>query len=523
MTAGMGRATTRRALARLVWIALDGPEIDGEADALLRDGAGGVVLFSRNITGAEQLRTLVMQLRDRAVGGLRVAIDHEGGHIARIGAPLTRFPSAMALAATGSPDLAEACARAAAGELRWLGIDVNLAPVLDVAADPRNPSVGVRAFASDPETVARFGSATVRGLQASGVAATAKHFPGHGRTAVDPHHALPVVPGGLGELRRADLPPFRAAIDAGVQMVMATHAAYAGLTDGLPSTLSPAVLTDLLRGELGFDGLLITDAMVMRAMADAHGVAAAAATAIAAGADAVMPLDDQPAAIDVLRAAVGEGRVSEERLASALRRAERLDAWVRHSAVAPRPLPRPEHEALALEVARRSLTVHSAGSLLPLARGTSVAVIDFATRRPSPIEEHEPDADAVTLATALATSGLRAHEVRLSGARDALDREHRAALEAADAAEVTILATRDAYLHPEDSAIVEALAATGRPVMLVALRNPYDLKVLPRTDASIAAYADVPATFEALAGAITGAYGFPGRLPMRLDSAREAA
>ena len=514
----------RTALARLLWIALEGPEVDAEADALLREGAGGVVLFSRNIAGAEHLRGLIAELRRRARGPLRVAIDHEGGHVARMGAPLTRFPSSMALAASGSEELAEAVAAAAAAELAWLGIDVNLAPVLDVAADPRNPSVGVRAFASDPETVARFGAATVRGYQSGGVAATAKHFPGHGRTAVDPHHALPVVSGGLEELRRTDLPPFRSAIQAGVQLVMATHAAYDGLTDGLPSTLSSRVMSDLLRGELGFDGLVVTDAMEMRAVADDHGVAGAAASAIAAGADVTMPLTEQLATLDALESAVADGRLSEARVSDALRRADWLGAQIGVLQAPEGGPPSQAHAALALDAARRSLTLRSAGATLPLRLGTSVVVLEFATRRPSPIEEREPDAGSDTLASRLEAAGLRAREVRLSGDPAAFERERIHALEAAIAAEVVILATRDAYLFAEDRQLVDEVRAGDRPTILVALRNPYDLEVMRGTTESIAAYADVPATLAALAGTLTGAPGgFPGTLPMRLDVPVEAA
>lgn len=509
---------TRADVARLLWIALEGAEIDAEADTLLRAGAGGVVLFSRNIAGVDQLRALTEELRSRAGGALRIAIDHEGGHVARIGAPLTRFPSAMAMAATGSVELTQACARAAAQELAWLGIDVNLAPVLDVAADPRNPSIGVRAFGSDPDTVARFGAATVRGYRAGGVAATAKHFPGHGRTAVDPHHALPVISGGLEELRRTDLPPFRAAIEAGVELVMATHAAYEGVSDGLPSTMSTRVMTNLLRGELGFDGLVVTDAMVMAAIADDHAVADASALAIIAGADAAMPLVEQAAALDALEAAWADGRLSGQRLADAQRRTNQLDRRLAGRAAMPADLPNDGHAALALEVARRSVTLRSSGDLLPLARGTSVAVIDFATRRPSPIEESELDTGVARLGPALEQAGLRAGEVRLSGTSASFSVERSAALQAAASAEVVVLATRDAYLWAQDRQLIEELSARAQPTILVALRNPYDLEVLPGTNEAIAAYADVPVTIEALAQAIAGPGGFPGRLPMRLDA-----
>jgi beta-N-acetylhexosaminidase len=514
---------TRADLARLLWIALEGTGIDDEADALLQAGAGGVVLFSRNITGVDQLRDLTAELRRRAIGPLRIAIDHEGGHVARIGAPLTRFPSAMAIAATGAEELAEACARASALELGRLGIDVNLAPVLDVAADPRNPSVGVRAFSSDPDTVARFGAAMVRGYRAGGLAATAKHFPGHGRTAVDPHHALPVVAGGLEALRTTDLPPFTAAIEAGVELVMATHAAYEGLTDGLPSSMSARVMVDLLRRELGFDGLVVTDAMVMGAIAEDHGIADASARAIIAGADAAMPLVEQVAALDALAAALAEGRLSADRLADALRRTDQLNRQLAGRAPASADGRDDGHAALALEIARRSLTLRSSGDLLPLARGTSVAVIDFATRRASPIEEAEPDGGAATFASALDRAEMRTQQIRLSGEPESFAAERERAHAAAAAAEVVVLATRDSFLWADDRRLVDELASGSRPTILAALRNPYDLEVLAGTNEAIAAYADVPVTLQALAGAIAGGAGFPGRLPMRLDVPEEVA
>ena len=508
-------ADARSAAARLMWIVLDGPQIDEEARSLLEAGAGGVVLFSRNITGAEQLARLTADLGRRARGSLRIAIDHEGGHVARIGAPLTRFPSAMAIAATGDEEVARAVARAAGEELAGLGIDVNLAPVLDVALDPRNASVGVRSFGSARDDVARFGAATIRGYHDAGIRATAKHFPGHGRTPVDSHLALPLVAGGLGALRRHDLPPFRAAIDAGVDLVMASHVAYDGLTDGLPSTLSAPIMRNLLREELGFEGLVVTDAMVMRALVDRHPIPEACVQSIAAGADVVMPLDRQPEVLAAIADAILSGALPEERIADALDRIDALDARVRAAGrLSPRALPDAGHDELARTVARRSLTLLAGADLLPIDEATSVAIIEFASRRPSPVEEGS--VGTATLGTALGRHLRRVHEVVVDGAAD-MDAGERAALDAAATAEFVILATRDAYLWPEERALVERLARAGRPTMLVALRNPYDLVALAPTDAAVAAYADVPPTLDALADALTGRAGWPGILPMELE------
>jgi beta-N-acetylhexosaminidase len=515
--------------AQLLWIGLPGPEIDDETSMLLEAGVGGVVLFSHNISGASQVRRLAGELRSRATRPLRVAIDHEGGHIVRIGAPLTRFPSAMAIGATGSEELAAAVGRAMGRELAAIGFDVNLAPVLDVAADPRNPSVGTRSFGSSPALVARLGSAFIRGLRAAGVAATAKHFPGHGRTPIDSHVDLPVLEGGIDALQLTDLPPFRAAIEADVDLVMASHLVVDGLTDGLPASLSSRAMIDLLRRDLGFDGLVVTDALRMGALAD-HDLPAACVRAVAAGADVVMPLDDQPAALAALTRTADDVHLTA-RIEEALGRVFRLDQRLRGSMETRNQdlaLPDPDHADLAGEVARRSLTLVSDGTCLPIPADASVAVIEFPSRRSSPVEELAPG-DSVQRPPSLADA-LRPHvprtrdvQIDVDGPGDASSegsaRGREAALDAARSAELVVCATRDAYLWPSDRDLVADVVALGHPVILVALRNPYDLAILPATAERIAAYADVPATFEALADALTGRAGWPGLLPIDLDAA----
>jgi beta-N-acetylhexosaminidase len=507
------------AAARLTWMVLPGPELDDTSRALLERGIGGVVLFSANITGAAQLMGLTAELRRCATGPLRIAIDHEGGHVARIGAPVTRFPSAMAIGATGSEDLAYAVARAAGEELASLGIDVNLAPVLDVASDPRNPSVGARSFGSSPDAVARLGAATVRGYRDAGIAATAKHFPGHGRTPIDSHVDLPTVTGGLDELRRSDLPPFRAAFQAEVDLVMASHVAFEGLTDGLPSTLAAPIMKDLLRDELGFRGLLVTDAMGMRALAARHAIPEACVRSIAAGADTVMPIEQQDEVLRALAAAIESGVLPEQRVEEALARIAELDARLTRSVDSRAPrgdgamLPDAAHSGLAGLVAQRSLTLVAGADLLPIAPSTSVAVIEFASRRASPVEEL--DSVAPTVAAALSAYLPRVREVIVRpGELAAASRL--AAIEAAAAAELVILATRDAYVWPDECDLIARIAGSDRPTLLVALRNPYDLDALPRTTGAVAAYADVPQTLEALADALTGRAGWPGSLPIEL-------
>jgi beta-N-acetylhexosaminidase len=296
--------------------------------------------------------------------------------------------------------------------------------------------------------------------------------------------------------------------------------AYDGLTDGLPSTLSAAILRDLLRLELGFDGLLVTDALDMRALVDHHSIPDACMISISAGADVVMPLDRQPVALGALTAAIGAGAVPEARVTDALERIATLDARLNATdARRPSALPNADHLELARIVARRSLTLLEGHDLLPLDPGTSLAVIEFASRRPSPVEDEAPG--TATVGAALGRHFNRVREVVVDGASDMAAGE-RAAFDAAAGAEFVILATRDAYLWPEEQALIGRLVMTDRPTMLIALRNPYDLQALPPTSAAAAAYADVPVTLDALADALAGRQGWPGVLPMQLDPHRSA-
>ncbi|HEX8939756.1 MAG TPA: glycoside hydrolase family 3 N-terminal domain-containing protein [Candidatus Limnocylindrales bacterium] len=536
MTRGGPRArrprTAAEVAARLTWGVLPGPSVDAETAAALERGLGGVVLFAHNVESAAQVRALTAALRDRARGPFRIAIDQEGGHIVRLGAPLTRFPSAMAIGATGSARLARAVARAQAEELAALGIDVDLAPVLDLAADPRNPTVGARSFGSVPNLVARLGAAAVGGFLEAGVAPVPKHFPGHGRTPLDSHRSRPYVTGGPDVLWEQDLLPFRSAVEAEAPAVMVGHVAYEGLTMGGPASLSPAVMTTLLRGTLDFDGVVVTDALVMDAITDERSVAEACVEALAAGADAVMPLDPWRRALVAVEEAIAAGRLAEPALAASLRR---LDTLERRLAASPalRPagplVPRADaHAALAGEVARRSLSRLGGGLALPIPPDTAVAVVEFGAGRPSPIEsEDEPLA---SLGAVLGERLPRLVSVVIEPEEGDGGAAEARARELAAAAELLVVATRDTFLRPRAADLLGDLRRLGRPTVHVALRSPYDLVALPVAGPdglAVAAYADVPATLGAVADALTGvpASGedrFPGRIPMALPDRAEA-
>ncbi|WP_405810747.1 glycoside hydrolase family 3 protein [Streptomyces sp. NBC_00210] len=305
-------------------------------DWILRDigdGLASVVLFARNIASPEQIARLTDQLR-RENPALIIAIDEEAGDVTRIeSATGSTRPGNFALGAVDDTDLTESVAADLGHQLRAAGVSLNYAPSVDVNSNPDNPIIGVRSFGLDPKVVSRHAAAWIRGLQSAGVAACAKHFPGHGDVAVDSHHGLPSYSAGLDEIAAQALPPFRAALDAGVRAVMSGHLLVPAHDPHLPATLSRRILDDLLRQELGFDGLIVTDAIEMGAVADRYGIDGATVRAVVAGADAVCVGGEsaEEATVEVLAGALVDaaaaGDLTEERLVEAAERVRAFADW----------------------------------------------------------------------------------------------------------------------------------------------------------------------------------------------------
>jgi beta-N-acetylhexosaminidase len=318
-------------------------------------GLGGVVLFGQNIEAAGQVHDLTASLRAER-DDLLVATDEEGGDVTRLEARRgSSYPGNWALGIVDDAELTEAVAASIAAELAGVGINFDFAPVADVNLNPDNPVIGIRSFGGEPSLVARHVRAFVTGLQGEGVAACAKHFPGHGDTSQDSHLELPVVEGNVGEA----LEPFRAAIAAGVRSIMTAHVLVPELA-AEQATLSREILQGLLRDELGFGGVAMTDALEMRAVADSVGVEEGAVLALAAGADALcLGADIDEPIVSAVHAAVVEavraGRLAEERLVEAAERVQALAAW---AAAPSASTPRPE---LGARAAARAL--HSEGAI----------------------------------------------------------------------------------------------------------------------------------------------------------------
>jgi beta-N-acetylhexosaminidase len=310
-------------------LGFDGTLVSPEwAELQARYKPGGMILFARNLEDPAQIIELTNGLQTRSPHTpLLIAIDQEGGRVSRLPKGFTVFPPCGVVGACRSEELAYAAAAVTAAELRAVGVNMNMAPVLDVHSNQDNPIIGDRAYGTEPDVVAELGVAAVRGFQGKGVVACGKHFPGHGDTSTDSHKELPVVKASAEVLFERELPPFRRAIAEGLASIMTAHVVYPALDAQRPATLSPAILTGLLREQLGFDGVIVTDDLEMHAIVDHHGIGDAAVQAFLAGADILLICKDHDravAAMEAVRKAVESGIISPDRLDTSVRRIMQL-------------------------------------------------------------------------------------------------------------------------------------------------------------------------------------------------------
>jgi beta-N-acetylhexosaminidase len=322
-------SSIRRDIGQLLIGSLPAITITPEMRSLAKDfSLGGVIFFSRNIEAPEQVAELSRDVQELAFElPLWVSVDQEGGRVARLKEPFTRWPPMATLGRSGSVELAARFGAALAAELRAVGITLDYAPVLDIHTNPKNPIIGDRALAEDADSVARLGAAIIRALQESGVAACGKHFPGHGDTSVDSHLALPIVEHPPDRIRRVEFVPFREAIRADVAFIMTAHVLVPSLDEEKPATLSPRIVRGLLREELGFPGVILSDDLEMKAIASTYHVPDAAVDAIAAGCDGLLicsgDVDTQAQTLEALVHAVEQDRIPFKRLEDALARNRR--------------------------------------------------------------------------------------------------------------------------------------------------------------------------------------------------------
>ena len=522
-----------------VMLAFEGDRLPTRiGDRLAGAPAAGVTLFRHhNVRSAGQVHELTGALQraagsrvaagSRAAAGLPllIAADQEGGQFLALGDDATPFAGNMALGAADDPALTEAVGRAIGTEARAMGVNVVYAPVVDLATNPANPALGIRSFGDDPERVAAHGAAMIRGLQGAGVAAAVKHAPGKGHVAADTHHGIAIVDEPLDVLRVREFVPFRAAFAAGARLAMSGHLALPAVSGraDLPSTLSRAVMTDLLRGELGFDGVTISDALDMRALAQGPAQALYVVAAVRAGVDLLLAGADA-AALDrierTLLHAEARGLFDADEVAASGRRIDALRSWV--GSVADGPVPDlavvggSDHQALARDLAARSITlVRDPGGRLPLVPASGMRIIAVMPRPAdltpadtssyvapglaSALRRHYPDVEEIVVEQEPDAGSIAAVRERVAG----------------DGA--VVIGTIDGHRQPAQLALLAAIAATGVPTIALAMRGPWDVTGYPAGVTSLATYSILPGSLDALADVLASETGATGRLPVGLE------
>lgn len=498
-----------RLAAGLVMIGFPAESPPPETRELIAQGVRNFILFGPNVRDADQLRTLSAELRTLAGQEALIAIDHEGGRVNRLQGIATPWPSPMAWSATGDLLLVQRASAAAARELTSFGINLNFAPVADILADHRNAALGARCFADEPATVAAMVAAFARGHREGSVGTTAKHFPGHGATPVDSHLELPRVDRDPAELRGGDLIPFAAAVAAGVDCLMVSHVWYAGLDDEpTPATMSQAV-TRLARDDLAFDGVIVSDCLEMGAIQTRMTTGQAVVGAVLAGID--LPIvshrsDRQREGIAALVTAVRQGIIPVERLLESHQRLARLRDRLRGT-----PVLGEAGDVLALEIARRAVTlVRDADSLLPirLPADSALGVVTFPTTRVTLVES----AGSTPPLVEAARRHSRVVPVAAAGESDPAAR----VLLALQDVDLVLVGTTFATGDPRQADVVRALLAAGKQVVVVALRDPFDLLTFPEAPCFLAAYDGGRIVAETALSIIFGEEKPRGHLPVAL-------
>lgn len=447
---------------------------------------------------------------------LLVSTDQEQGIVVRVGPPATQFPGNMALGAGRSTDDAHTAARITGAELRALGINQNYAPVADVNINPENPVIGVRSFGEDPQLVADLTAAQVAGYQQrDGVTSTAKHFPGHGDTDTDSHIGVPIIHHSVEEWWELDAPPFQAAVDAGIGAIMTAHIIVPALDPAEdPATLSHPILTGILRDQLGYDGVVITDALTMDGVREHYGDDRVPVLALKAGVDMLLMPPDIDLAYNAVLDAVRDGEITEERIDESVYRILRLkferglfrDPLVDVDAIDD-VVGLPEHYAEAQRItdATTTLVANDAGMLPLAADDRDVLVTGWGV------------STTQTLANAIGQRGPGT-EVYSTGANPsqaAIDE----AVNRAEAADLALVTTMNAWNPNRQRDLVKALIATGTPVVVVAVRDAYDIAYFTEAETYLATYSYTAGALEAAAKVLFGEVSPQGKLPVTIPVA----
>ncbi len=485
---------------------------------------GGVIYFawSNNVANPQQIAGLSNGLQRVATTSgadipLLISTDQEHGVVTRVGPPATQLPGNMALGAGRSTTDTYDAGRISGQELRAIGINQDFAPDADVNVNAENPVIGVRSFGSDPSLVADLVSANVDGYQSANVAATAKHFPGHGDTATDSHYGVPIINHTRAEWERIDAPPFRAAIAHGIDTIMTAHIVVPALDpSGVPATLSKPIITDILRGELGYDGVVVTDALTMQGVRDNFGDDRIPVLALKAGVDQL--LMPAPGKLDIaynaVLDAVRSGELTESRIDQSVHRV--LQLKMSHGLFKPKNVfvdkaqvssvvGTEAHQQRAQEITDSTVTlVKDEANTLPLAKGTQKVLVTGASVSSAlagRIGARGPSATALDTGTAPSDTKI-AEAVAL-----------------ADASDQVVVATNKAWSSAGQKTLVTRLLATGKPVVVVAVRDPYDIAYFTGAPTYLATYSTTAISVESLTRVLFGEVQPAGLLPVSIPTA----
>ncbi len=500
-------------------------------ELIQRHHVGNILLFSRNVRDARQVLELTQSLQMIAKEAgqrypLLIAIDQENGIVQRLGEAVTIFPGNMALGATGSEEMAYKVALATGSELKALGINMNLAPVVDINNNPANPVIGVRSFGEDPQQVARFGTAMVKGYQAAGILSCLKHFPGHGDTAVDSHLALPMIPYSLERLAEVELVPFRSGIEAGAESAMIAHVAFPALTkrDSLLATLSPAIVRGLLREQLGFNGVIVSDCMEMKAVSETYGTERAAVMALQAGVDLVLVSHHytrQVGSIEAIQAAVRTQELSLQPVQQAAEHVLRLKArylsW--HDLPATREVPAitgsEKHVKLQSQAYEQSTTlVRNDDELLPLRLNSGERIVVLSPQRNTMTMVEDRYYSDDLLADILQQYHPAVEIVPV--APGPVEEACKKLLQITSESDIFIIATVNAHLDEQQAELVRWLVSSKRRVIVIAVRNPYDLQAFPQLRTYLVTYEYTRPALVAATRVLFGEKQALGHLPVSI-------
>jgi beta-N-acetylhexosaminidase len=517
--------STENAVGQKLMLGFHGLQPPAEIlEIIQRQHVGGATLFrSMNLEHPAQIRELTDALQRAAHEAgqppLLLGVDQEGGTLMAVPGT-SRFPGNLALGAARSTELAYRTGLAIGRELAAMGLNVNYAPVCDVNNNPHNPVVGPRSFGSDPQVVAQLAAALIDGLQAAGVAATAKHFPGHGDVSSDPHFSMAVLAHDEERLRSIEFVPFKAAIRSGVKLIMTAHIALSEFDRGYyrPATLSPRILTELLRAEMKYPGVIISDALDMHAILQGTLNPLEAVCGAAAGLDLLLmtAFVDQAAIYESLCHAARRGLLSHEALMASAQRILALKEWVsKQTQPAMDVVGCAEHAALATEIAEKSITlVRDDAQHLPLRLNSDDRIVVIVPQPKDLTPADTSSYDKPALADAIRTQHGNVDEIVIP--IDPNEAEVAALADRVAGAALVIAGTINANQHPGQAALINTLIDRGQPMIAIALRMPYDVSAYPRVPTYVCAYSLQRPSLQVVAQALWGYLPFRGQLPVEL-------